>query len=117
MVLLGSALRRLPHARPRPPEGLSCFLIEGDDPGFRAQRLKDKLGTRSLPSSEVEFHGVNGRLVGEEGRGVAAITRMVNHTRLDCLIGSAAGIRWGTAQAGGGAATGRPSAHRSPSSR
>ena len=81
------------------PEGLSCFLIEGDDPGFRVQRLKDKLGTRSLPSSEVEFHGVKGRLVGEEGRGVAAITRMVNHTRLDCLIGSAAGIRWGTAQA------------------
>src|SRR3954453_1434143 len=80
-------------------EGLSCFLIEGDDPGFRVQRLKDKLGTRSLPSSEVEFHGVKGRLVGEEGRGVAAITRMVNHTRLDCLIGSAAGMRWGTAQA------------------
>ncbi len=42
---------------------------------------------------------MKGRLVGEEGRGVAAITRMVNHTRLDCLIGSAAGMRWGTAQA------------------
>ena len=81
------------------PEGLSCFLIEGRDPGFRIQRLKDKLGTRSLPSSEVELHGVRGRLVGEEGRGVSAILRMVNHTRLDCLIGSAAGMRWGTAQA------------------
>ncbi|CAN5148216.1 acyl-CoA dehydrogenase family protein [soil metagenome] len=81
------------------PEGLSCFLIEGRDPGFRIQRLKDKLGTRSLPSSEIELHGVRGRLVGEEGRGVSAILRMVNHTRLDCLIGSAAGMRWGTAQA------------------
>ncbi len=80
-------------------EGLSCFLIEGRDPGFRIQRLKDKLGTRSLPSSEVEFHGVRGRLVGEEGRGVPAILKMVNHTRLDCLVGSAAGMRWGTAQA------------------
>ena len=40
------------------PAGLSCFLIEGRDPGFRIQRLKDKLGTRSLPSSEVEFQGV-----------------------------------------------------------
>ncbi|MDQ3434668.1 MAG: acyl-CoA dehydrogenase family protein [Actinomycetota bacterium] len=79
--------------------GLSCFLIEGRDPGFRIQRLKDKLGTRSLPSSEVELHGVRGQLVGEEGRGVSAILRMVNHTRLDCLIGSAAGMRWGTAQA------------------
>ena len=81
------------------PGGLSCFLIEGRDPGFRIQRLKDKLGTRSLPSSEVEFHGVRGQLVGEEGRGVATIIRMVNHTRLDCLIGSATSMRWGTAQA------------------
>ena len=81
------------------PAGLSCFLIEGRDPGFRIQRLKDKLGTRSLPSSEVEFHRVRGRLVGEEGRGVATIIRMVNHTRLDCLIGSAAGMRSGVAHA------------------
>ena len=80
-------------------EGLSCFLFEGRDPGFQVQRLKDKLGTRSLPSSEVEFLGVRGRLVGDEGRGVATIVRMVNHTRLDCLIGSAAGMRWGTVAA------------------
>jgi putative acyl-CoA dehydrogenase len=84
--------------------GLSCFLIEGPgreggQPGFRIQRLKDKLGTRSLPSSEVEFHALPARLVGEEGRGVQTIIRMVNHTRLDCLLGSTAAIRWGTAQA------------------
>jgi putative acyl-CoA dehydrogenase len=81
------------------PGGLSCFLFEGRDPGFRIQRLKDKLGTRSLPSSEVEFHGVRGRLIGEEGRGVATIIRMVNHTRLDCLLGSTASMRWGLVQA------------------
>jgi putative acyl-CoA dehydrogenase len=81
------------------PGGLSCFLFEGGDPGFRIQRLKDKLGTRSLPSSEVEFHGVRGRLIGDEGRGVATIIRMVNHTRLDCLLGSAASMRWGVVQA------------------
>jgi putative acyl-CoA dehydrogenase len=81
------------------PGGLSCFLFEGRDPGFRIQRLKDKLGTRSLPSSEVEFHGVRGLLIGEEGRGVATIIRMVNHTRLDCLLGSAASMRWGVVQA------------------
>ncbi|HEX5909050.1 MAG TPA: acyl-CoA dehydrogenase family protein, partial [Thermoleophilaceae bacterium] len=81
------------------PAGLSCFLIEGADPGFQVQRLKDKLGTRSLPSSEVEFRNVTGRLVGEEGRGVQTIIRMVNHTRLDCLIGSASGMRVGTVQA------------------
>src|SRR6202034_4830947 len=63
------------------------------------QRLKDKLGTRSLPSSEVEFRGAVARLVGEEGRGVPAIIRMVNHTRLDCLLGSTTGLRRGTLEA------------------
>jgi putative acyl-CoA dehydrogenase len=37
--------------------------------------------------------------VGEEGRGISTIIRMVNHTRLDCLLGSTAGMRWGLAQA------------------
>jgi putative acyl-CoA dehydrogenase len=74
------------------PAGLSCFLVERG-PGMEFQRLKDKLGTRSLPSSEVEFRGARARLLGEEGRGVPAIIRMVNHTRLDCLLGSTAGMR------------------------
>jgi putative acyl-CoA dehydrogenase len=81
------------------PGGLSCFMVERADGGMEFQRLKDKLGTRSLPSSEVEFHGARGRLVGQEGRGVKAIIRMVNHTRLDCLIGTATGMRRGTVEA------------------
>jgi putative acyl-CoA dehydrogenase len=80
------------------PGGLSCFLVERG-PGMEFQRLKDKLGTRSLPSSEVEFRGIHGRLVGEEGRGVPAIIRMVNHTRLDCLLGATTGLRRGTLEA------------------
>ncbi len=76
----------------------SCFLVERG-PGMEFQRLKDKLGTRSLASSEVEFRGARARLVGEEGRGVPAIVRMVNHTRLDCTIGAAAGMRRGTVEA------------------
>lgn len=80
------------------PGGLSCFLVERG-PGMEFQRLKDKLGTRSLPSSEVEFRGIEGRLIGEEGRGVTAIIRMVNHTRLDCLLGSTTGLRRGTLEA------------------
>ncbi len=39
------------------------------------------------------------RLVGEEGRGVPAIIKMVNHTRLDCLLGATTGIRRGTVEA------------------
>jgi putative acyl-CoA dehydrogenase len=85
-------------------DGLSCFLMprwtpDGERNRFHLQRLKDKLGNRSNASSEVEFRGAWARLVGEEGRGVPTIIEMVNHTRLDCVIGSTAGMRAGVAQA------------------
>src|SRR5690348_1960132 len=80
------------------PAGLSCFVLERGA-GMEFQRLKDKLGTRSLPSSEVEFRAAPARLLGEEGRGVATIIEMVTHTRLDCVIGSASGMRRGVAEA------------------
>jgi putative acyl-CoA dehydrogenase len=84
--------------------GLSCFLMprftpDGERNRIHIQRLKHKLGNRSNASSEVEFRGAWAQLVGEEGRGVRTIIEMVNHTRLDCALGSAAGMRWGTAQA------------------
>ncbi|MDO8185892.1 acyl-CoA dehydrogenase family protein [Conexibacter sp. JD483] len=80
-------------------EGLSCFAVprwrpDGSRNAFQLQRLKDKLGNRSNASSEVELRNAYGQLVGEPGRGVATIIEMVNHTRLDCVIGSAAGMRW-----------------------
>jgi putative acyl-CoA dehydrogenase len=80
-------------------EGLSCFAVprwrpDGTRNAFQLQRLKEKLGNRSNASSEVEFRGAFGQLVGEPGRGVPTIIEMVNHTRLDCVIGSAAGMRW-----------------------
>src|SRR4051812_3807335 len=78
--------------------GVSCFVLERE-PGMEFQRLKDKLGTRSLPSSEVEFRAAPARLLGEEGRGVATIIEMVTHTRLDCVIGSACSMRRGVAEA------------------
>ena len=70
VVLLLPPVRRVPDARPGARRACPASCSRASDPGFRVQRLKDKLGTRSLPSSEVEFHGVRGRLVGEEGRGV-----------------------------------------------
>ncbi len=84
--------------------GVSCFLMprwtpDGERNRFHIQRLKDKLGNRSNASSEVEFRGAWARLVGEEGRGVPTIIEMVNHTRLDCTVGSATGMRAGVAQA------------------
>jgi putative acyl-CoA dehydrogenase len=84
--------------------GLSCFLVprvlpdETRNP-FAIQRLKDKLGNRSNASSEIELHSTSGWLIGEEGRGVQTIVEMVNGTRLDCIIGSAALLRQALAQA------------------
>ncbi len=85
-------------------EGVSCFLVprvlpDGTRNAFRLQRLKDKLGNRSNASSEVEFDGTYGELIGEPGRGVPTIIEMVGHTRLDCVIGSAALMRWAVANA------------------
>ncbi|HTR32401.1 MAG TPA: acyl-CoA dehydrogenase family protein [Gaiellaceae bacterium] len=80
------------------PAGLSCYLVERGD-GFVIERLKDKLGNRSNASAEIRLDGAHGRLVGEEGRGVAAIIEMVVHTRLDCVLGSAALQREAVAQA------------------
>jgi putative acyl-CoA dehydrogenase len=78
--------------------GLSCFLLprftpDGEHNRVYIQRLKDKLGNRSNASSEVEFRGAWAQMVGEEGRGVPTIIGMVNHTRLDCVAGSASGMR------------------------
>jgi putative acyl-CoA dehydrogenase len=85
-------------------DGLSCFLMprilpDGTRNQFHIQRLKDKLGNHSNASSEVEFHGAWARMVGEPGRGVPTIIEMVGHTRLDCVIGSAAGMRAGVVSA------------------
>ncbi|MDT4915979.1 MAG: putative acyl-CoA dehydrogenase [Pseudonocardiales bacterium] len=86
------------------PDGLSCFLVprvlpDGSRNAFFLQRLKDKLGNKSNASSEVEYDGALGWLVGEEGRGVPTIIEMVNMTRLDCSLMAAGGMRTGTAQA------------------
>ena len=86
------------------PEGLSCFLVprrmsDGTMNNFRLLRLKDKLGNRSNASSEIEFEGTYAQMVGEPGRGVPTIIEMVNYTRLECLVGSAAGMRVGATKA------------------
>ena len=84
--------------------GLSCFLVprflpDGSINALHFQRLKDKLGNRSNASSEVEFANAHGWLIGEEGRGVPAIIEMVTHTRLDCVVSSAALMRLSLATA------------------
>jgi putative acyl-CoA dehydrogenase len=84
--------------------GLSCFFVprvlaDGSRNPFSIQRLKHKLGNRSNASSEIELDDTHGWLIGEEGRGVQTIVEMVNHTRLDCIVGSAGLIHEALVQA------------------
>jgi putative acyl-CoA dehydrogenase len=87
------------------PEGLTCFLLprvlpDGSRNAMQIQRLKDKLGNTSNASSEVEYRQAVAWPVGEPGRGIATILDMVSATRLDCVLGSAAGIRQACVLAG-----------------
>ncbi|KAF7594182.1 hypothetical protein BBP40_010031 [Aspergillus hancockii] len=86
----------------RTDRGLSLFLIpmrrtarsgEPELNGIRIQRLKNKLGTKQLPTAELELKGVRGWLIGDEGRGVKEISTILNITRLYTASGSVAG--WG----------------------
>ena len=91
-------------AQIEPAGGLTCFFVpryrpDGTRNAIHLQRLKDKLGNRSNASSEIEFHGAWARLLGEPGRGVRTILEMVQHTRLDCVSGSAGLMRQAVAQA------------------
>ena len=84
--------------------GPSCFFLprwtpDGERNAIHIQRLKDKLGNRANASSEVEFEGALGWLVGEEGRGIPTIIEMANYTRLDCALGSSGLMRQAVAQA------------------
>ena len=88
----------------RTDAGVTCFLVprwrpDGVRNAFHIMRLKDKMGDRANASSEIEYHGAYARRVGEEGRGVRTIIDMVQHTRLDCVAGSAGGMRAALAQA------------------
>ena len=85
-------------------QGLSCFFMprfrpDGSVNAIQFQRLKDKLGNRSNASSEVEFFGAYGELVGEEGKGIRTIIQMVQLTRQDCAIASVGLMRSGLAHA------------------
>ena len=98
VVLLGADVRRLPGAGAddrRPvvllPAALACPTARVN--AIAIQRLKDKLGNHANASSEVEFDGAHGWLVGEEGRGVPQILAMGALTRLDCALGTAGLMR------------------------
>jgi putative acyl-CoA dehydrogenase len=86
------------------PGGISCFLVprilpDGARNSLHLMRLKDKLGNRSNASSELEYADAAGWLVGEEGRGINVILKMVNATRVDVTNWSASLMRQAVSQA------------------
>ena len=58
--------------------------------GIRISRLKNKLGTKSLPTAELELKGARGWLIGTEGKGVKEISAILTLTRLHTGAGSSA---------------------------
>src|SRR3954453_5037881 len=81
------------------PGGITCFVAQRPNPGFRLQRLKDKPGGRALAAPEVEYDGLPARILGEEGRGIAVMATQINYPRLDTLLGVAGMIRRSVAEA------------------
>jgi alkylation response protein AidB-like acyl-CoA dehydrogenase len=84
--------------------GLSLFYVELRDPDGRLQnifvhRLKDKLGTRALPTAELTLEGTPARLVGGPGDGVKKIAALLNITRGYNACCAAASMRRGLALA------------------
>jgi alkylation response protein AidB-like acyl-CoA dehydrogenase len=65
--------------------------LRGDDGSLNNMevvKLKNKLGTRQLPTAEMLLDGVDATLVSEPGRGVSSITHMLTITRLSSGVGA-----------------------------
>lgn len=61
--------------------------------GIRIHRLKTKLGTKQLPTAELELKDVRAHLVGPLDHGVRTISHILNVTRAHACMGSVAGWR------------------------
>jgi alkylation response protein AidB-like acyl-CoA dehydrogenase len=83
---------------PAGSHGLSVFLInlrdnDGRLRNIRIERLKDKLGTRALPTAELMLEGTPAQLVGGAGDGVRKIATLFNVTRVYNAVAAVAGMR------------------------
>lgn len=94
---MAMALARIEGA-PEGSKGLSLFYLDtykhdGSLNNIEILRLKEKLGTRALPTAELRLLRAKGSLIGQEGRGVANIATMLNLTRMHNAICSVAHMR------------------------
>jgi acyl-CoA dehydrogenase len=84
--------------------GLAMYYVEVRDERqrlnrIRVLRLKDKLGTRQMPTAELALEGTLAHLVGPPGDGTRNITPMLTVTRLWNSVNAASGLRRGLALA------------------
>src|SRR5947199_4318421 len=87
-----------PEGAPAGTRGLGLFLVprmldDGTRNAYTINRLKDKLGTRSMATGEVTLHGAQAYLVGNLERGFVQMTEMINLTRIWAAFGSLAAMR------------------------
>ena len=93
-----------PDGNPAGGKGLALFYVELRDGagrlnGIRVDRLKDKLGTRKVPTAELTLEGTAAELVGERGNGTRAIEPMLAVTRMWNSVCAIAFMRRGLALA------------------
>ncbi|KAG0243321.1 hypothetical protein BGX31_010914 [Mortierella sp. GBA43] len=79
-------------------KGLSLYLArvrdeQGKLNGVRIHRLKDKVGTKALPTAELELDGMVAQMVGDKYRGVKNISALLNITRVYCGMGCTAAMQ------------------------
>jgi alkylation response protein AidB-like acyl-CoA dehydrogenase len=79
-------------------DGLALFYLETRDAegrwnGIHVDRLKDKLGTRELPTAEIHLQDAPATLVGEPAHGVRAVVPVLQVTRLWNSVGALATMR------------------------
>lgn len=61
--------------------------------GVKIHRLKNKLGTKELPTAELELKDMRAHLVGEVDQGIVTIAPLLNVTRIHTFVGSLSGWR------------------------
>lgn len=93
-----------PEGNPPGSRGLALFFVETRDrngflQGIQVNRLKEKLGTRKVPTAELTLEGAHAELVRDTTDGVRHITPMLNVTRLWNGLSAAALMRRGLALA------------------
>ncbi|KPP74256.1 hypothetical protein Z043_106597 [Scleropages formosus] len=83
---------------PKGSRGLSLFFAtlrdqHGNLKDIEVQRLKDKLGTRQVPTAELLLDGLPAQRISGEGRGVASIASMLTITRIHNTVSAVAAMR------------------------